>query len=120
MSVRGNLDKKYLLYQPTEDTERIERPFGGVFGVFGGSCAAGSTSAAVLAPPAPAPAPAPARARPPYIVGESPAMTRVLDLIEQVADTDATVLITGETGTGKELVSRAIYVLSRRRGRPFV
>jgi transcriptional regulator with GAF, ATPase, and Fis domain len=54
------------------------------------------------------------------IVGESPALARVLEQIAQVAPTDSTVLIQGETGTGKELVARAIHEASRRRERPLV
>ncbi|MBU4471642.1 MAG: sigma 54-interacting transcriptional regulator [Desulfobacteraceae bacterium] len=54
------------------------------------------------------------------IVGNSPAIQRVLSQIEQVAETDAAVIITGETGVGKELVARAIHRLSRRHERPFI
>src|SRR5262245_24738780 len=54
------------------------------------------------------------------IVGESPLLKEVLQQLEIVAPTDATVLIEGETGTGKELFARAVHALSRRRGRPFV
>ncbi|MBI4538262.1 MAG: sigma-54-dependent Fis family transcriptional regulator [Gemmatimonadetes bacterium] len=54
------------------------------------------------------------------IVGKTPAVERVFDLIERVAPTRATVLILGETGTGKELVARAIHELSDRARRPFV
>jgi formate hydrogenlyase transcriptional activator len=54
------------------------------------------------------------------IVGRSEAVRRVLRKIEQVAPTDATVLVTGETGTGKELVARAIHRESPRRDRPLV
>lgn len=54
------------------------------------------------------------------IIGESPGLRRVLKQVEQVAPTDATVLILGETGTGKELIARAIHQLSPRRDRAFV
>ncbi|MFM8231921.1 MAG: sigma 54-interacting transcriptional regulator, partial [Chthoniobacterales bacterium] len=53
-------------------------------------------------------------------VGESPAITRVLDTIRQVAPSRATVLITGESGTGKELAAHAIHQLSPRRRGPFI
>jgi two-component system, NtrC family, response regulator HydG len=55
-----------------------------------------------------------------HIVGRSPAMRDVLDRVRRLAPTDATVLITGDSGTGKELVARAVHVTSRRGERPFV
>jgi formate hydrogenlyase transcriptional activator len=54
------------------------------------------------------------------IIGSSPALESVLEQVEQVAPTDSTVLIQGETGTGKELIARAIHNLSERCGRPFI
>jgi two-component system nitrogen regulation response regulator NtrX len=54
------------------------------------------------------------------LVGSSPAINRVRDLIQRVAPTDARVLVTGESGTGKELAASAIHALSLRKGRPFV
>jgi PAS domain S-box-containing protein len=54
------------------------------------------------------------------IVGTSAAMKRVMAQVELVAPTDATVLVLGETGTGKELVARAIHRLSPRRNLPFI
>ena len=54
------------------------------------------------------------------LVGASPALESVLEQVERVAPTDSTVLIQGETGTGKELIAHAIHNLSSRCGRPFV
>jgi formate hydrogenlyase transcriptional activator len=54
------------------------------------------------------------------IVGNSPALQHVLELVETVAPSDSTVLLLGETGTGKELIARAIHDRSRRRDRTFV
>ncbi len=54
------------------------------------------------------------------IVGSSPAMTRLRELVNRVAATESTVLVTGETGTGKELAARAIHEASVARDRPFV
>jgi len=54
------------------------------------------------------------------IIGESPAIRRVLKAISKIAESSATVLITGETGVGKELVARAIHYSSRRASAPFV
>jgi len=54
------------------------------------------------------------------IIGNSAALEFVLEQVEQVAITDSTVLIEGETGTGKELIAHAIHNASRRLGRPFI
>jgi DNA-binding NtrC family response regulator len=54
------------------------------------------------------------------IVGDSPPLRQVLAKVEQVAQTQATVLLRGETGTGKEMVARAIHINSPREARPFV
>jgi formate hydrogenlyase transcriptional activator len=54
------------------------------------------------------------------IVGSSPALKSVISSIKIVAPTDSTVLITGETGTGKEMVARAIHKSSQRAGQPFI
>jgi two-component system, NtrC family, response regulator HydG len=59
-------------------------------------------------------------ARPDEIVGQSAAMQKVFDAIETVGPTDATVLVTGDSGTGKELVARAIHQASPRRFHPLV
>jgi len=54
------------------------------------------------------------------IVGDSPALRKMVEMIQRVASSDASVLITGESGTGKELVARALHHRSPRRDRPFV
>lgn len=54
------------------------------------------------------------------IIGSSPAIGRVFEVMEKVAETDATVLITGETGTGKDLVARAIHYAGSRKDQRFV
>src|SRR5579862_9627511 len=56
----------------------------------------------------------------PNIVGKSERMLKILDLVAQVAASRATILITGETGTGKELIANAIHAHSARSGHPFV
>ena len=60
------------------------------------------------------------RVKAPTLVGQSPAMRKLFSVIERVAPTDASVLITGATGTGKELAARAIHDLSPRRDAAFV
>ena len=60
------------------------------------------------------------RYHPDNIVGSAPAMQKVFELIRKVAGTDATVLIRGENGTGKELAARAIHYISRRKNNKFV
>ena len=52
--------------------------------------------------------------------GDNPKMQEVREIIEQIADTDITVLVRGESGTGKEVVARALFQLGNRRNRPFV
>ena len=54
------------------------------------------------------------------LIGNSPALEAVLEQVERVAPTDSTVLVQGETGTGKELIARAIHNISSRCGRSFV
>ncbi len=56
----------------------------------------------------------------PNIIGETPVMKRLFQLIRKVARTDASVLLTGENGTGKDLVARAIHDLSPRKNKPFI
>jgi formate hydrogenlyase transcriptional activator len=53
-------------------------------------------------------------------IGRSPALQAVLDKVRSVAPTDASVLISGETGTGKELIASAIHLASKRRDKPFI
>jgi formate hydrogenlyase transcriptional activator len=62
----------------------------------------------------------PAESRFGQIIGNSPALEFVLSEVERVAPTDSTVLVLGETGTGKELIARAVHNLSARCGRPFI
>ncbi|HZX65450.1 MAG TPA: sigma-54 dependent transcriptional regulator [Myxococcales bacterium] len=54
------------------------------------------------------------------IIGASPAMRKVMDLVEKVAPSKASVVITGQSGTGKEMVARAIHQLSPRKDKPFI
>src|ERR1700740_623713 len=54
------------------------------------------------------------------IIGDSPALESVLAEVERVAPTDSTVLVLGETGTGKELIAHAIHNISQRCGPPFI
>ena len=54
------------------------------------------------------------------IIGKSPAIKKIYDMIQTVAETDTTVLITGKSGTGKELVARALHYNSRRKNKPLI
>ena len=54
------------------------------------------------------------------IIGRSPEITKVLEMVEKVADTDSTVLIMGESGTGKELIAKALHYNSRRENQSLV
>lgn len=54
------------------------------------------------------------------IIGESPQMKKIMEMVETVAQTDATVLIRGESGTGKELIAQAIHIKSKRRYFPII
>jgi len=55
-----------------------------------------------------------------HLIGESPQMKKVYDLIDRVSNTKSNILISGESGTGKELVAKAIHRQSQRKGRPFM
>jgi len=54
------------------------------------------------------------------LIGQSPSMRKLIDRLERVADTESSILITGETGTGKEIVAQALHRRSRRHKGPFV
>ncbi|MDZ7623419.1 MAG: sigma-54 dependent transcriptional regulator [Ignavibacteriaceae bacterium] len=54
------------------------------------------------------------------IIGKSPAIAQIFDMIKAVADTDSTVLISGNSGTGKELVAKALHYNSKRSNKPFI
>jgi len=54
------------------------------------------------------------------IIGKSPAITQIFEMIKAVADTDSTVLISGNSGTGKELVAKALHYNSKRKNKPFI
>ena len=54
------------------------------------------------------------------IIGQSKKMREVFDLVEKVADCDSTILLNGETGTGKGLVAKAIHQRSTRNNKPFI
>ncbi len=63
---------------------------------------------------------APSSTLPVHFVGKDPRIQEILDLVMQVADTDATVLITGESGTGKELIARILHEKSDRAQFPLI
>ena len=56
----------------------------------------------------------------PGFIGKTPAIQQILQTVQKIAPTDSTVLITGETGVGKEIIARAIHLASSRRNHPFV
>lgn len=103
----------YLLAKPWEASELAEAV----------ARIAGRPAIAPEASPTPpqtrASATAAPRGRFPEIIGSSGAMRELMELVFKVADTDSTALITGETGTGKELIGRAIHDASRRSNRVF-
>jgi DNA-binding NtrC family response regulator len=55
-----------------------------------------------------------------HLIGKSPSMQKIYDLIERISDTSSNVLITGESGTGKELVGKAVHYNGTRKGGPFI
>src|ERR1700757_1877992 len=55
-----------------------------------------------------------------HLIGDAPSLKSLLVDVERVAQTDSTVLVLGETGTGKELIARAVHNVSARRERPFI
>ncbi|MEZ4432726.1 MAG: sigma-54 dependent transcriptional regulator [bacterium] len=79
-----------------------------------------STRTLDRAEPSPAEGPEVARDGKHGLIGTSPVMQSVFEIIEKVAATPSTVLITGESGTGKELVARALHERSQRAGRPYI
>jgi DNA-binding NtrC family response regulator len=92
-----------------------------------GPAAGGSTGSAPARPePAAPPSPPPpgtatlAGGAAAVFVGQHPRVRELLQLVERIADTDATVLITGESGTGKEVLARVLHATGCRAGRPFV
>src|SRR5690349_12401079 len=64
--------------------------------------------------------PTPGEGERPPLVGQSPAMRQIDDIVAKVADSPSTVLITGESGTGKELIARALHQRSSRRDKPLI
>jgi len=54
------------------------------------------------------------------IIGSTPSIRQILDMVRKIGPTDSTVLITGETGVGKELIARAVHMSSRRKAKPFI
>ncbi|HDZ01484.1 MAG TPA: sigma-54-dependent Fis family transcriptional regulator [Nitrospirae bacterium] len=116
-------DQEYDSVESSQETVRlivddyIRKPldvdrFAGMVQTSIGRPGAGSTSLTVIDPLI-------AKVKP-YFIFRSPAMRRTLYHLPQIAASEQTVLITGETGTGKELIARAIHVLSRRSSGPFV
>ncbi len=108
-----------------EELRRLAAEIARAHGEEGAAAARGALEEGLREPPAARP-PCPSgeapreRARYAEIIGESPAILRVLALIDRVAEANIPVLIQGESGTGKELIARAIHENSLRRAGPFV
>jgi len=98
--VPSGLDADALVRMPARDEE--------ILAALDQACAAASRREAVTGPVAP------------KLLGTSPSMQHVLELVARLADAPATLLITGESGTGKSLLAREIHRASRRRGKRFV
>jgi two-component system response regulator AtoC len=80
----------------------------------------GAEPQAISAPPPSAPRGAPGRGAPAEFIATSPAMAKIWDMVDRVAETDVPVLIRGESGVGKEGIARTLHDRSPRRGKPFI
>jgi len=114
-AARGRLDFELLMaaeLPPGEMLDLMRRA-----GTRAGAAREPPPAAVTVAPPPAEPQP---REGLQAILGRSPAIQKIRDTIQQLAALDAPILITGETGTGKELIARALHLESERRTRPFI